>query len=618
MNSTAGGLLTLLAILPVAQTSIQVPSRDVTVTPTTGTASITGVVVDDQPAPVAVRRAIVTLTGPGLVPSRSVVTDDDGRFLVERLPAGRFTLTVSRASFVTSLYGAKRPGRPGTAISVGAGERVTGIVARLWRGAVIAGVVRDDDGQPAPGVPVKVIAANAPMERTVFTLDNNGVRTNDAGEFRIFGLEPGPYLVSVVPPLLRGAAPTGMSEAEMDAALAALRRRAPAPARATPVPTAAPPPSAPIAIATSKPFSYAPIYYPGTANIGHATPIALVAGQSVEGIDLTLQRVPTAIVGGVVIRPDGQAAPIASVQMMQTPPDGYVLDPPPLFTTMAAADGTFRYPAVTPGDYTIVARVAIPGAAPTGRGGGPAMWGRATLSVTGADVDRLEVRVEPGPALSGRIEFTGGALKPPADLTQLQVTLIAPASVVRRTGTAVAGALTVPPVNVNADGTFMIEGIPPGAYQFQVTGTGVSGAEWWPRSLVAGDRDLLDRLIEVGVGSPTMGAVLAMSDRHTELSGRLQTPTGQPASDVFVIAFSADRRMWGPGARRVRAVRPGVDGLFSIADLPPGDYLLGAVTDVDADEWQRPAFLEQLAPASIKITIGEGEKRVQDLRLGGG
>jgi hypothetical protein len=408
-----------------------------------------------------------------------------------------------------------------------------------------------------------------------------------------------------------------MSETEMDAALAALRRRTPAPARATPVPPAALPPSAPVAIATSKPFSYAPIYFPGTANIGHATPIALVAGQVVEGIDLTLQRVPTAIVGGVVIRPDGQAAPIASVQMIQTPPDGYVLDPPPLFTTMAAADGTFRYPAVTPGDYTIVARVAIPGAPETGRGG-PAMWGRATLSVAGADFDRLEVRVEPGPTLSGRIEFAGGTLKPPADLAQLRVTLIAPASLVRRTGTPVAGALTVQPVSVNADGTFVIEGIPPGAYQFQVTGPGVSGAEWWPRSLVAGDRDLLDRLVEVGVGSPSMSAVLAMSDRHTELSGRLQTPTGQPASDVFVIAFSADRRMWGAGARRVRAVRPAVDGVFSIADLPPGDYLLGAVTDVDADEWQRPAFLEQLAPASIKITLGEGEKRVQDLRLGGG
>jgi hypothetical protein len=616
MNTTIAVLLTLLAILPVAQTSIQVPSRDVTVTPTTGTASIGGVVVDDQPAPIAVRRAIVTLTGPGLVPSRSVVTDDDGRFLVERLPAGRFTLTVSRASFVTSLYGAKRPGRPGTAISVGAGERVTGIVARLWRGAVIAGVVRDEEGQPAPGVPVKVIAANAPMERTVFTLDNNGVRTNDAGEFRIFGLEPGAYLVSVVPPLLRGAAPTGMSETEMDAALAALRRRTPAPARATPVPPAAPPPSAPVTVATSKPFSYAPIYFPGTANIGHATPIALIAGQAVEGVELTLQRVTTAIVGGVVIRPDGQAAPIASVQMLQTPPDGYVLDPPPLFTTMAAADGTFRFPAVTSGDYTIVARVEIAGAAPAGMA--PALWGRTTLSVSGADVERLEVRVEPGPALSGRVEFAGGTLKPPADFTHVRVALIAPASLTRRLGPAVSSAMTVQPVSVNADGTFEIQGIPPGAYLFQVTGAGVSSTEWWPRSLVAGDRDLLDRLIDVSVGSPSMRAVLTMSDRHTELSGRLQTPTGQPASDVFVIAFAADRRMWGPGARRVRAVRPAVDGVFSIADLPPGDYLLGAVTDVDADEWRSPAFLERLSPASIKITLGEGEKRVQDLRLAGG
>jgi len=53
-----------------------------------------------------------------------------------------------------------------------------------------------------------------------------------------------------------------------------------------------------------------------------------------------------------------------------------------------------------------------------------------------------------------------------------------------------------------------------------------------------------------------------------------------------------------------------------MADLPPGDSFLGAVTDIDPDDWQSPALLDQLVPTSVKVTIGEGEKKMQDLQLG--
>jgi hypothetical protein len=95
----------------------------------------------------------------------------------------------------------------------------------------------------------------------------------------------------------------------------------------------------------------------------------------------------------------------------------------------------------------------------------------------------------------------------------------------------------------------------------------------------------------------------------------LQTAAGDAASDVFVIAYSSDRRHWGPNARRVQAVRPGVDGKYVIKDLPAGEYLVAAVTDVDQDEWQDPAFLERLQSASVKVPIAEGEKKTLDLRI---
>ena len=51
-------------------------------------------------------------------------------------------------------------------------------------------------------------------------------------------------------------------------------------------------------------------------------------------------------------------------------------------------------------------------------------------------------------------------------------------------------------------------------------------------------------------------------------------------------------------------------------NLPAGEYLLVALTDVMPNEWNDPKFLDSLAPAALKITLAEGEKKVQDLRIG--
>lgn len=603
-------LLATLSFAPQTQTPTPAPI------PTTGSASIAGLVVNDEERAVPVRRAIVTVSGAGLVPSRSAITDDDGRFVVERLPAGRFTISVSRASFITSIYGAKRPGKPGTPIAVTAGQRVTGLTVKLWRGAVIAGVVRTEDGEPAPGLAVRVLAARATPEATIFTLNNNGSKTNDAGEFRIFGLAPGSYIVGVTPPVLQGMPPTSMREADMDAALAALRMRASTATSAvsTPSTTSASTPSMP---GTSPPFSYAAIYAPGTPNMSQATPITLLAGQVVENVDLQLQRVPTASISGIVTMPDGAAASGARVQVTQMPPAGYTLDTPLQASTTTSPDGRFRLPAVGPGDYTLAARATPPGVMTSALRGGPAFWHETKLAVAGGDINGLSLGLQPGPAITGRVTFAEGALKPPADLTKLMVSLVTPASLTRRgpvMGSEFNPALPMP---LKEDGSFEIAGIPPGGFLFQLTGPGIGSSGWWLRSMMSGERDLLDRLIQVRPGSPSMDVVVSLSDRHTELSGTLRTGTGQPAADVFVIAFSPDRTMWGQGARRVRAVRPGADGRYVMPDLPPGEYLVGVVTDVDPEDVQSAALLDQLALTSVKITLGDGEKKVQDLQLGG-
>jgi hypothetical protein len=135
------------------------------------------------------------------------------------------------------------------------------------------------------------------------------------------------------------------------------------------------------------------------------------------------------------------------------------------------------------------------------------------------------------------------------------------------------------------------------------------------QSAVLRGQDLLDVPLEIDYGGDLPNAVLTFSDRRSELTGTLQTSSGGPAPGYIVVVFPQDRTFWTPDSRRVKSARPGTDGRFSVMDLPPGDYLIGALTDVDPDEWQTPAFLDQLVPAAIKVTISPGARVTQDIRV---
>ena len=137
-----------------------------------------------------------------------------------------------------------------------------------------------------------------------------------------------------------GPAPLhAMSEAEIDAALDAVRRRSLGSTGAI-----ASSPAASIG-APPKPFDYAPIYFPGTPTLTQASTITVRAGQEHTGLDFALQRVPTAAVAGVVSRPDGERAAGATLQMTAiTPPGPFATDTPLVLNATAGPDGQFRIP----------------------------------------------------------------------------------------------------------------------------------------------------------------------------------------------------------------------------------------------------------------------------------
>jgi hypothetical protein len=55
---------------------------------------------------------------------------------------------------------------------------------------------------------------------------------------------------------------------------------------------------------------------------------------------------------------------------------------------------------------------------------------------------------------------------------------------------------------------------------------------------------------------------------------------------------------------------------YRLEQLPAGDYLLFALTDIDDGQWNDPGFFDALPGASVKVALTHWEKKVQDLRVG--
>jgi hypothetical protein len=178
---------------------------------------------------------------------------------------------------------------------------------------------------------------------------------------------------------------------------------------------------------------------------------------------------------------------------------------------------------------------------------------------------------------------------------------------------------------VNADGTFQIKGVMPDKYRVSVLGQGMflgptvsSPAGFTLKSAIWNGRDASDQPFDVKPNSEITGLVVTFTDRPTEISGTVLDEAGRAAPGFPIVVFSTDRAYWTVGSRRVQQVRPSSDGKFKLGGLPPGEYYVSAVTDLDPTDLYDPAFLERLAAMSFKISLADGEKKVQDLKLAGG
>ena len=94
------------------------------------------------------------VTSPDAREGRVATTDQQGRFEIKELPAGRYTMTASKGGFVSLQYGQRRPSESGTPIELGDGQTMEKIAIALPRGSVLGGRITDEFGEPVANASV--------------------------------------------------------------------------------------------------------------------------------------------------------------------------------------------------------------------------------------------------------------------------------------------------------------------------------------------------------------------------------------------------------------------------------------------------------------------------------
>jgi hypothetical protein len=397
---------------------------------------------------------------------------------------------------------------------------------------------------------------------------NSRDTTDDQGQFRLFGLSPGDYIISAV---LRNG----------------------------------PPESGDAAGETS---GYAPTYFPGTPSIAEAQRVTIGISQEHAGIMFSLIATRLVRVSGAVV--NSQGVPISAGNVMLTPA-GSRLGTGAMAQAMGARveqGGQFRITNVPPGRYVAQVR-SMPG----GRGGPRGQmidpnneFGRQEVTVGTEDLDGVVLVTAPGARVSGQIVGDAGAVLP---IKPQQVSV---GSRVLEIDPAMPGGN----VNsrVNDDWSFELTGVfEPRVFRVNLP------QGWTLKAVLYSGQDITDTPLDVSPGQVVSGVQIVITDKMTEINGAVIDAAGAAVTDATIVVFAADETRWTYQSRFVRTARPDQEGRFQIRGLPALEkYLAIAVQGLEDGQAGDPEFLASVRDRAASFSLSsDSDVRTLNLRWTG-
>jgi hypothetical protein len=117
---------------------------------------------------------------------------------------------------------------------------------------------------------------------------------------------------------------------------------------------------------------------------------------------------------------------------------------------------------------------------------------------------------------------------------------------------------------------------------------------------------------------PAIDLAVTVTNRFSELAGKVVDGDGSQVPDCLVLAFPTDPQLWadyGLSSLRIRQVRVNGTSGFRIRGLPDGDYYVVAIDSSKQGEWTALDFLRRVAPLGTRLSIRASQSVQVDLTL---
>jgi len=492
----------------------------------------------------------------------STLSSSDGTFLLGNVQPGEYRLVAKLAGYLPSEYGQHRWSGTGVSLNVAAGSQFRDFDIQLTLAGVISGRITERDGEPLGGATVLAMTPSYKDGRRVLQMVQSTV-TNDLGEYRLFGLQPGQYYLSATTPRTSNFFRPTFLNSPLQNNIESTNTSALVSGGAT----------------------QSPIYYPGTPDMRAASPIDLAAGASVSGNNFSTLPIPLRHVRGNV---GGSGAHVLLAPLNPAPgSSGSPRD-------VDARSGSFDFADVIPGDYLVIARSVD-------------KEGRVRIDVRDADVNNVNVELQPGTAIPTHVTIDGRSpVDNDPDYQYVRFNLIPDPQILGMTG---AKYSTFPDGSVNFDVT-VGEG-------YRISLLSVRDApppfeNAYIKSIRMGTREVLKTGLRYN-GEPDAKIEIVVGTDPGSLSGSVTTERQQPAINTTVVLVP-------DAARRARSdayktATTDAAGRFQIPAIPPGDYKAFAWEDVEDGAWQDPDFLRRYEDRGMTIHIGESARATMTLSL---
>jgi protocatechuate 3,4-dioxygenase beta subunit len=549
-------ILTLVLVASASTNSFtQTPVKE-------GTASVSGrVTIGGKAAPGI---TVVASLSTSFFDNKTVAkatTDEDGNYKLSGLSPGKLTVFPLAKAYVASAQSTFK--EAGQSVNIAEGEAITKIDFSLVRGGVITGRITDAEGHPLIGERVSVLIKGSKPDRgpQMPMLGSGRNQTDDRGIYRVYGLAPGSYTVSV------GQAASGSA----------------------------------VSIMGLGGSQYLKTYYPNVQDETKATAIEIKEGSEIKEIDISVGK-PDAghAVSGRVVDESGQPVPNVYIAHSVVTDSGQQIGGGMNFSgNQSDAAGRFKLAGLRPGRYAVFTMAA-------GVNSSNAYSEPTIFEMADADVTGIEIKMRRGGTINGVAVIDNG--DPSATALLQTVTLYA---FVEQKGVSAPSYGTSP---IAADSSFHISGLAPGKVRM-----GIQGFPAPPKglSLVRTELDGVDQPegVELTAGAELKGVRLVFAYGTGSIRGNVTIENGPPPDgmtlQVTVRSASGDARRLRRGSDLDARLQ------FVIDNLPPGEYEL-VVRGVSSGTEGKPAPPVEFLKQTVSVSNGSETKVnvVADMKKG--